>query len=607
MSTEELLVENISGKQRVVKVIVKEVQKTTVACDACRNQHVKCDGKFPCSYCVAKNRLCEFSEPKKRGPKRRLVTKEQGDQNQNVNVNVQKAEKPAVIEESTLISLVAASTERDMLDNIEANKYFDFYLKFMSHMPIAEGKELVQPRTTSKKVQAYATLAASSRILGDSNMSQKYISQARMLGGLIYDSPDPDGSAAMLVMHKYFQLVLDLPRATHYATMAASIAKMISPIKKDAKMDLMCKISATLINEKLNNQQQARKIRAAAHKCREFELPMSVLSSYLDFAAIVLEVVGYHVFYASSFTLANTFQVLDNAHIGAEDRGRILAALNNLMLAAAAHNRPGFSMFMSVFGPMYMAITEWKSGNITEALAHTMTTMTALQHLQNEKTIGLVADLPHVCILGSLAKFLHSRGLDNLSRQICQYIYQICDVMSPVFDFIRALVDRFIQMNLDSESATSPTTIPSTPTSILTPSTPTILTSSTPTPTPLLIPPAFVTTANFEYRPQNDGELLDVEKTEVADNLLDNFNPFSLISIQSGTPDMVHRYTTAPMPYNLTATTTTTTTITASTFPQQYSNFQGSQTTDDFVHYIETTNTSYIQPLRFDANGEVIQ
>jgi hypothetical protein len=315
------------------------------------------------------------------------------------------------------------------------------------------------------------------------------------------------------------------------------------------------------------------------------------------------------VFYASSFTLANTFQVLDNAHIGAEDRVRILTALNNLMLASAAHNRPGFSMFMSVFGPMYMAITEWKSGNITEALAHTMTTMTALQILQNEHTIGLVADLPHVCILGSLAKFLHSRGLDNLSRQICQHIYQICDVMSPVFDFIRALVDRFIQMNLDLEAATSPTTIPSSPTGLLTiSSSPTGLLAIPSTPTSLLIPPAFVTTANFEYRPQNDSELLDAEKQQVADNLLENFNPFSLISIQSGTPDMVHRYTTAPapIPYNLTTTTTTTTTITATTFPQQYSNIQSSQNADDFVHYIETTNTNYIQPLRFDANGEVI-
>ncbi|GEQ71019.1 hypothetical protein JCM33374_g4700 [Metschnikowia sp. JCM 33374] len=35
------------------------------ACDSCRIKKTKCDGKSPCSRCLADNKLCVFSEKKK--------------------------------------------------------------------------------------------------------------------------------------------------------------------------------------------------------------------------------------------------------------------------------------------------------------------------------------------------------------------------------------------------------------------------------------------------------------------------------------------------------------------------------------------------------------
>lgn len=43
---------------------------------------------------------------------------------------------------------------------------------------------------------------------------------------------------------------------------------------------------------------------------------------------------------------------------------------------------------MSVFGPIYTAITEWKGGHITEAISVTLSILNILRTRQNDGTLG---------------------------------------------------------------------------------------------------------------------------------------------------------------------------------------------------------------------------
>eukprot|EP00026_Physarum_polycephalum_P018808 Phypoly_transcript_20547.p1 GENE.Phypoly_transcript_20547~~Phypoly_transcript_20547.p1 ORF type:complete len:211 (+),score=24.89 Phypoly_transcript_20547:66-635(+) len=177
----------------------------------------------------------------------------------------------------------------------------------------------------------------------------------------------------------------------------------------------------------------------------------------MEFAALFLDVIGFYVTNASfPKTLEGLFSILENAHISPDDRIRILDSLTIVRLTPCAD--PRYTMFNTVLVPMYMAITEWKSGNISEAVQQTLATMSALHYLRDNDTLGLLSDLPGVCVMGSLAKFLHEQHHYDLAMQMCDFIYRICDVMSPDLDFIRPVIDQFVLTSLQP-SPSPPTNI----------------------------------------------------------------------------------------------------------------------------------------------------
>ena len=113
----------------------------------------------------------------------------------------------------------------------------------------------------------YAGLAFSARLCGDLRKASKYISQARITAGDIYDSPNPDSGmhslvplpsssvfffffcsfssfsskyiniliacykvCALLMMSNYMQLVLNIPLTAHYSRLADSLRLLVCPL-----------------------------------------------------------------------------------------------------------------------------------------------------------------------------------------------------------------------------------------------------------------------------------------------------------------------------------------------------------------------------------------
>ena len=108
---------------------------------------------------------------------------------------------------------------QQMLDFVEARNFNEFYGKFVRLVLPVSHYDFMRPRTTAHKVQSYLystnddvttrthatctssliprkfiALAYIARISGAAAISQKYISQARVLSGSIYDTPDVNSS-----------------------------------------------------------------------------------------------------------------------------------------------------------------------------------------------------------------------------------------------------------------------------------------------------------------------------------------------------------------------------------------------------------------------------
>lgn len=423
-----------------VRVIIKEVVKNTLACNACRVRKGKCDGKFPCSYCIAKNITCEFAERKKRGPvkKRRLNDTET---------------------EPTSTALVCPRYEAELLDQAEARHYSEFYLKFMNMMmPLTSRRNMMEPQNTAHKVQAYAALAHCSCVLGNYTISQKYITQARLLGGAIYDSEDADAASAMLMISNYGKLVLDTRLCVHFTNMACSIADTAPPHKISGSLRAFCQISSIMNTLNITTKQRAALIASKSNELLQAGLINRPMSYFLTFAANVLDILGFNVWCETPTTISHVFQAINKIHISEVDRVKLLQIISVIVIdcqSQAVIDGYPCVLFANVFGPMYKGIVEWKSGHIAEGLENTIACLSGLRDLQHADIFGILADFSHICILGNLAKYLQEYGHNNLAIQMCGFMKKICNLMKPAFDFILELVDKFIDMALGRISSST--------------------------------------------------------------------------------------------------------------------------------------------------------
>lgn len=407
--------------------------RNTNACDACRVRKRKCDGKAPCSYCVAKNQQCEFSERKKRGPKKRFI--EAGnDEDSSVAV--------VVVEPST--------REAELFDKAEAYKYFDVCWKFVHRIhPLSTKSKIRTPAGTAQKVQAYAALAYTSRLCGDKAKSTVYLNQARMLSGFIYDSPDPDSVSAMLMLGYHSLLTLDIPKSTYYSNLALQLSKMIPSAMMDMKLLTHCQLTTILSDYNMPGNQKTLMLKDMSKSMRhrvtsdKFTLVLVLL---LEFHAAIIQYLGYNTFYPSASYSIDAFHMFDSIVVSEEARLRLFEIMNSVMAASEdTHVAHHMTFVRTLLVPLYTAVINWKSNHIREAMEAAVSCLAGMQVMDRGCLFGLLSHFPQICMLGSLVKLFMEQGQVFLAKQMADHIKNICNVMKPDLDFICKQIDDLLQ------------------------------------------------------------------------------------------------------------------------------------------------------------------
>lgn len=458
----------MDGKK--VKVVIKEVYKHTAACEACRSRKRKCDGKAPCSYCQSKNLQCQFAEQRKRGPKKARIT---------------PAETSA---------LATASFESQLLDLSEAHQYFNnTYVEFLKMLIPVEFADAMHPETVAHKIQTYAALALAARILGDAPKAKVYISTARLLTGSVFDSPDPNTIAAMLIMGQYWYFVLDMHLAAYYASMACNLAK-ISPFEITGRLGAHCQVAMIVLTDTISAKQKAVLLKKVSQSITQRgDLADRIYAGVINQVACFLGTLGLNLSYPDMSSLSNTFNLLDNVEtLSDEQRAEFLTAVNN------TPDRTQYPEFMSeksasshstfmrdIYRPAYNAIVEWKSGRPQDAMAHAISCSEELMKLQRTTPLlGILSKYANLTKFAFLAKFFYEQNQYFLAKQMCDLIKDICRAMSPEYDFMYNLTEEFITTKLElirpsyAPDPSPPQQPPFVPTPTPTP-TPTTTTTST--------------------------------------------------------------------------------------------------------------------------------
>lgn len=441
----------VNGKR--IKMVIKEVKNITVACDSCREKRRKCDGNSPCAFCHSKNLLCKFSRPKKRGPKK---------QQNNTPVG------------NFVITIGPESLENELLDKVEAHNYqCGFFMEFV-HMtiPINRLDKLHAPLTTAQKVQSYSALAFASRLYGDHFQAKKYISQARVLAGSIFDSPDPDTISALLMMSNYWQLVLDLPLSYYYGNMAVTLAKLLSPDRLTDRLAAYCQV-VFIMASNTTMQQKSYAVTKLANKLQQYSDNdrLRCYGYFLEVSSCLVETFKMNVFAADPEVLPKLFEALDHVHISEEAREEITARLLKAD-AAQGDTPPGIPLtfIRKIFCPLYKAIVDWRSGHVIESMEQGQLCLIELQKLRDANGLGILAEVPHLSMFASLAKAFYENNCPQLGEKLCETIKEVCKIMEPEYSFLSQRTDKLMEIFRRSPPASSHLPILSSPLYHLSPS-----------------------------------------------------------------------------------------------------------------------------------------
>lgn len=417
--------------------------RTTSACDACRVRKRKCDGKQPCSYCVAKNQICEFSQKKKRGPKKRRIEEIDGEDN------------------SMAVVVDPSPKESELFDTVEAYRYLDICWNYIRIHPFSNKTKIRSPTTTAHKVQAYSTLAYAARLCGDKAQATIYSQQARVLVGSIFDSPEMDSVAALLMMCHYCLLTLDLPRSAFYAGVASNLAKIVPSGKYDVKVGAFCSLTSILTDSSLPNQQKISTLKDVSKSLQPritagLDKFSPMIAQMLEFHANMILVLGFNTFYPETKYASEAFNQFDGLSISEDARLRLFDCMEQIGICCQDKQATHSAFAKVIMIPSYRAVINWKSNHIQEGIDDTISCLAGLQVLDNACLFGLLSHFPQLCVLGSLVKMLLEQGQIFLAKQLGDHIKNICKIMKPDLDFICRQVDELLEK-------VSPITISSNP------------------------------------------------------------------------------------------------------------------------------------------------
>lgn len=457
----QLTTNNNNNKATTSKVDKDTLFRTTNACDACRIRKRKCDGKHPCSYCVAKNQTCEFSQKKKRGPKKRKIDETFDEDN------------------SSIVIVDPSPKEADMADLIEGFKYLELCWNHVRICGFTNKSKIHSPSTTAIKVQAYSAVAYAARLCGDKVHATTYINQARLLAGTIFDTPDMDAVAALMMMCHYSLLTLDLPRSAFYSAVASNLAKIVPSGKFDMKVGAFCQLTNILSDSTLPKSQKITTLQTVSKNLMpklQLVAPdkATALANIIEFHASTIQILGFNTFYPESTYASKAFHLFDDVVISEEARLRLFGHMNQILFGCyekGVVNHANFAKVILI--PSYRAVVNWKSGHIGEAIENAIHCLAGLQVLDNSCIFGLLSHFPQVCVLGSVVKMLLEQGQVFLAKQLGDKIKSICNVMKPDLDFMCQQVDELMEsVSPVTISSHPPPIITSLPTSIHFPATP---------------------------------------------------------------------------------------------------------------------------------------
>lgn len=440
----------MSSPEQQVIITLKDTNRLTAACDACRERKRKCDGKAPCHFCLSRRITCQYSQRKKRGPP--------GRKKQEENNNVSSA---LTTIRNTAYSLGAADLEYGISNQTEMNKYINFYVRYMNVIaPVCSAEKLTAPDTNECQVQSYAVVAIASRLCGDIGRSKMCIGSARQLAGTIYDSPQQDAAVAMLLMSSYFQIDLDFPMTSHYLSLSWSLLKLI-PINYSDLLYLYIYSNYLVMDNNTTNRQKEQALRnlvnqitpEASHKVQFFARVLSV-------SAAIFQVFDSNILWPIEKLEAN-YQKIYNTIVSEQDRLKILTLLNALQAEIEQLGAPdilvqGFRVFTGVL----RAIAEWKSGHDLEALSFALQVTESLHILHENNCLGFTADYSFICLLAQMVQYFYEHNYAHQASKLSEFIRIMCRTMGPGYNFVIEFMD---QHNFKSNLVESPI-IPADPT-----------------------------------------------------------------------------------------------------------------------------------------------
>jgi len=198
-------------------VVVKEIKRTSYACDICKRRKGKCSGTYPCTYCVDHKIECTYLKAnKKRGPVKKLKSDKSPDENSSVKESAlvqSDAPRPSFLESA-------------LCNDVEQFCLVDLFVDYFSPGFFLPGEstrnKLLHPETEGAKLMSVSVLAYMSRTCGQFSRSEQYMGEARGLAGSLLDEKSADVAMGYMALSRYF------PVSDHRHSLYTNIAHSIS-------------------------------------------------------------------------------------------------------------------------------------------------------------------------------------------------------------------------------------------------------------------------------------------------------------------------------------------------------------------------------------------
>lgn len=212
------------------RVQVKEVRKTSNACDACKRRKGKCSGTIPCTHCKDCGIECSYLQGnKKRGPTKRRKKSNQESKGEKGSSEGETEDKLAISPVSTTSPSIY---EHTLSATFEKCSLVDLYLNTMAQGTQSSNRQkLLNPQTLAQKMRTSAVMAFVSRGIGQLTRADQCAADARVLAGQLIEDKSYDAAEAFIALSGYF------PLHDHRNLMYLGIAHNISKALPEKTID----------------------------------------------------------------------------------------------------------------------------------------------------------------------------------------------------------------------------------------------------------------------------------------------------------------------------------------------------------------------------------